>query len=114
MEKLTNQRCVPCEGGIPPMTREEAEEYLSQVPSWRIVEDEGILKLNKTFKFKNFRESWQFFDRIAELAESEGHHPDISVHYNRVIVTLFTYAIKGLFLNDFIMAAKIEEILKEL
>lgn len=102
---LKNKKCVPCEGGVPKLTPERVQEYLQQVAGWK---SEGE-KIHKTFKFKNFSEAVKFINRMAELAESEGHHPDFAVHYNIVEVTLWTHAIGGLSENDFILATKINE-----
>jgi len=96
---------VPCEGGTPPLEEEKIKEYLSQVEGWEAKDDKLI---HKTFKFKTFRESIDFVNRVANLAEDEGHHPDILIRYNRVTFELTTHAIKGLSENDFIMASKID------
>lgn len=103
MANLTQRYCVACEAGAPPMTMEQAEAMMSQVPGWGLGEN----KLSRRFKFKDFKEAMAFVNRIAELAESEGHHPDIYVSWNRVRLELTTHAIKGLTENDFIMAAKV-------
>jgi len=108
--ELRERHCVPCEGGIPPLTRRQAEELLKHVPGWKLLDEDGVLKLRQTFKFKDFKGSWAFFDKVAELAEEEGHHPDFAIKWNRATLTLYTHAIKGLSENDFIMAAKIEEL----
>jgi len=110
---LTKKHCVPCEGGIPPMSDEEEDRYIKEVPSWTLVR-EGTHKIKKQFKFKNFKEAMGFINRVADLAESEGHHPNIYIFYNRVQLELYTHAIGGLFENDFIMAAKIDELEKSL
>ena len=103
---LASRHCVPCEGGTPPMTRTAAETLLAQVPGWKLVEGEP-LKLARSIKFKDFGQAMAFVNRVAELAEAEGHHPDICVSWNRVRLELFTHAIGGLSENDFIMAAKV-------
>lgn len=106
---LSQKKCVPCEAGTPPMAKSEAEQLHAQVSDWQLL-DENILKLQKKFKFKNFKESMQFVNNVADLAESEGHHPDIAINWNRVTLTIFTHAIKGLSGNDFILAAKINKL----
>jgi len=106
--ELARKRCVPCEGGTPKLTSNEVQVLLKEVSGWE-AQDE---KLKKRFKFKNFVEAMTFVNRMAEVAEAEGHHPDFSVHYNQVDVTNWTHAIGGLSENDFILAAKIDEILK--
>ena len=105
---LTRKRCVPCEAGTPPMTLEEAQRMAEQVPGWELKPDEQ--KLVRRFKLKDFREAMAFVNRVADLAESEGHHPDIHISWNRVRLELTTHAIKGLSENDFILAAKISEL----
>jgi 4a-hydroxytetrahydrobiopterin dehydratase len=111
-ESLTSKRCVPCEGGIPQLTDMEIEKLMPRVFSWqmRVVTMDGlpIRTIQKRFEFKNFREAMAFLRQVEEVAESEGHHPDFSVHYNKVDFTIWTHAIKGLHENDFILAAKID------
>jgi 4a-hydroxytetrahydrobiopterin dehydratase len=104
---LHTKKCVPCEGGTPPLTAEEIQEYLKEVEGWELRDSPSIsLRINKTFKFKSFRESIDFVNRIASLAETENHHPDIHVRYKKVTLELTTHAIQGLSENDFIMASK--------
>lgn len=105
---LTGQKCVPCEGGTPPLTHEEAEGYRAQTPDWKLSDD--ALRISRAFKFKDFKEAMAFVNKVAELAESEGHHPDIHVSWNRVKLESTTHAIKGLSKNDFILAAKIDRL----
>ena len=104
MSGLTEKRCVPCEGGMPPLKKAEVEKFLSQVPGWSL---KGKW-ITKEFKFKNFVAAMKFVNRVADLAEQEGHHPDIHIHYNIVRLDLWTHAIDGLSENDFILAAKID------
>ena len=105
---LSQKRCIPCEGGTPPLSRVEAEELLKQVVGWNMSEDGK--KISKTFKFKNFMQALDFTNKIGAIAEEEGHHPDIDLHWGRVGVTLSTHSIKGLSENDFILAAKIDHL----
>lgn len=102
---LLSAKCVPCEGGTPPLSREVAESYLKIIPSWKL-NDAG--HLSKRFKFKNFVEAMGFLNKVAELAEGEGHHPDFSVHYNKIGFEVWTHAVGGLSGNDFILSAKID------
>ena len=102
---LTQKYCVTCEAGTPPMPLEEAERMMEQVPGWELKPDEK--KLLRRFKFKDFKEAMSFVNKVADLAEAEGHHPDIYVSWNRVRLELTTHAIRGLSENDFILAAKI-------
>ena len=109
MDDLTQKHCVPCEGGVDPFTPEEIEKYNSVLATpWDVVDHK---KIKQEFKFKNFKEAMKFVNRVAEIAESEGHHPDIYIFYNKVRLELWTHAIGGLSINDFILAAKIEHLL---
>ena len=108
MQNLLNKKCVPCEGGTLPLTTEEIVKYLPEVPSWEVSEDK---KISREFKLKDFKEAVAFVNKVAELAESEGHHPDIYLHnWNKVRLELSTHAIGGLSENDFILAAKISKL----
>jgi len=118
--ELNQQHCIPCTDGVPPLPRERVGEYLGQVPEWELVPTplphpppmgEGrnpSPKIVRTWKFKDFKEALAFVHRVGELAESEGHHPDITIHWNRVTLELWTHVAKGLTENDFILAAKID------
>ena len=109
-QSLTSQKCVPCEGDVKPFTAKQVAIYKPQVPDWSVLDDK---KIEKTFKFTDFAEALEFINKVGEIAESEGHHPDINLYnWNKVTITLWTHAIKGLFLNDFILAAKIDQLLK--
>ncbi|WP_373046793.1 4a-hydroxytetrahydrobiopterin dehydratase [Vulgatibacter sp.] len=101
---LVHKRCLPCEGGVPALDAAAIERLLCQVPGWAVAEG----KLQRTFFFANFVEAMAFLNRVAELAEREGHHPDFSVHYRRVEMQIWTHAVGGLTENDFILAAHIE------
>jgi len=108
MLKLTEIKCVPCEGGIPPLSRAEFAVHLEQVKNWTVIDDK---KLERNFTFKNFKEALRFVNACGEIAEKEGHHPDLLLYsWNKVRVTLYTHAIGGLSLNDFVVAAKIDKI----
>ncbi len=85
---LLSKKCVPCEGGIPSMTMQEAQKYLEQVSGWEIYEQDGMLKIKKRFKLSTYMDGISFVDKIAELAEDEGHHPDLEVGYAKVTVNL--------------------------
>ncbi|MDX1386387.1 MAG: 4a-hydroxytetrahydrobiopterin dehydratase [bacterium] len=103
--ELKEKKCVPCEGGVPKLSAQQADDLLKEIPDWQRQGD----KLFKNFKFKNFIKAMEFVNRMAEVAEEEGHHPDFTVHYNQVEVLLWTHAIDGLSENDFILAAKIDD-----
>lgn len=105
--KLREKICVPCAAGTPPLKPQEIEKLLKQLPSgWEVNEDK---KISKTFKFKNYPDTLAFVNRAALIAQEEGHHPDMEVHYGRVVVELWTHKIGGLSENDFILAAKIDQ-----
>jgi 4a-hydroxytetrahydrobiopterin dehydratase len=109
VEELKRKKCQPCEGGVPPVPREEAVDLLKDLPGWKLSED-GI-RIRREWVAKNFLAAMDFFNRVAELAEEEGHHPDLHlVGYRNVAIELWTHAIGGLSENDFITAAKIDEL----
>ncbi len=109
MEALLAERaCTPCRGGIPPLTREEAESLRRQAPDWDLVDD--ATRITRTFKLANFAAALSFVDRVSSLAEEERHHPDISFGWGYATISLRTKKIKGLHENDFIMAAKIDRL----
>ncbi len=110
--ELTQKHCVPCEGGTPPFNAEQEDGYITEVPTWAL-DREGIHKLKKRFSFKDFKEAIAFVNKVADLAEAEGHHPDIRIVYNKVSFELFTHAVGGLSENDFIMAAKIDRLFSQ-
>ena len=108
MTELAGKTCTPCRGGVPPMDQAEAERYLQEAPGWALM-DAGK-RIERTFKLKNFREALALVNRIGALAEEESHHPDITFGWGYVTVSLHTHKIKGLHENDFIMAAKINQL----
>ena len=108
MPNLTQKYCIACEAGTPPMPADEAQTLLAEVPGWDLADH----VLSRTFRFKDFQAAMAFVNRVAALAEAEGHHPDIHITWNRVRLELTTHAIKGLSENDFILAAKINELLR--
>jgi 4a-hydroxytetrahydrobiopterin dehydratase len=113
IEDLKRKKCQPCEGGVPPVSREEAERLLADLPGWTL-SDDGI-RIRREWVVKNFMAAMHFFNRVAELAEDEGHHPDLHlVGYRNVAIELWTHAIGGLSENDFITAAKVDQIPLEL
>lgn len=111
MTDLKNSVCTPCEEGGTPMNQEQIAKYIGEVPTWKVVEEDYISKLVKEFSFENFVEAIKFADKVAELAEENGHHPKLIVEWGKVTVIWWTHAVKGLHHNDFVMAAKTEEIL---
>ena len=111
MTELFNKKCIPCEGGMSGFDITEIHKYLKMVDGWEVKPDESeIYYLIKEFKFKNFLESQNFVNKVSEIAEIEGHHPDIWFGWGYAKIKIFTHAIKGLHENDFILAAKIDRI----
>jgi 4a-hydroxytetrahydrobiopterin dehydratase len=108
---LAEKSCTPCRGGIPPLTREEADAYRMQAPQWALLD--GATRIERTYRFKNFAAAFEFVGQAAALAETEGHHPDISFGWGYATVSLRTKKIKGLHENDFIMAAKLDRLAAE-
>ena len=110
MTSLATSKCVPCLGGVPPLTEAEIAELHPQVPEWEVVAQDAILCLQRVFKFKNFIEAATFTNKVADIAEQENHHPLIVTEWGRVTVQWWTHKIKGLHRNDFIMAAKTDNL----
>ncbi len=108
MIELAAKTCTPCRGGVPPLPRDQAEAYLEQAQGWQLLDDGK--RIERRFKLGNFRAALGFVDRVGALAEAEGHHPDISFGWGYATVSLHTHKIKGLHENDFIMAAKINQL----
>lgn len=105
---LLNKKCVPCESGVPPLEGELLKKYLTELgEEWEFVDGKSIAR---NFKFKDFKEAMVFVDKVADLAESEGHHPDFDIRYNKVRLELSTHSIGGLSENDFILASKIGQL----
>jgi len=107
-DDLSAKTCVPCRGGIPPLTKAEAERYLRETPGWMLA-DEGR-GIERSFKFRNFKEALEFVGKVGELSERQGHHPDVSFGWGWAKVSWQTKKIKGLHENDFIMAAKTDQL----
>ena len=105
--ELAEKRCVPCRGGVPPLKREELARLQPQVPGWEVVDDHH---LSKSYKFPDFLTALAFVNRVGEVAEQEGHHPDIYLSWGKVGVHIWTHKINGLTESDFILAAKIDRV----
>lgn len=103
---LDKQHCVPCEGGTKPLSKNEAALYHQEAKGWQLHDD----FIERDFEFKDFKQAMAFINKVAEVAEAEGHHPDIYVFYNKVHFKLTTHAIGGLSINDFILAVKIDQV----
>ena len=95
---LAERECVPCEGGIPPLTKAEAEKFMPELQDWMLIDEAHLLA--KSFRFKDFAETMRFVNKVADIAEEEGHHPDMTVSYGSVTVELMTHAIGGLSENS--------------
>lgn len=110
MDTLTQMKCVACRKGEPTVTDAEIAELHPQIPEWQIVEREEIKRLERVFKFENFVQALAFTNKVGEIAEAEGHHPALLTEWGKVTVTWWTHKIKGLHRNDFIMAAKTDQL----
>lgn len=108
-EQLAHKKCTPCEGGVDPVPVEQARELLRSLSGWKLTDDNQ--RIRKEWVVKNFMAGLRFFSAVGELAEAEGHHPDLHlVGYRNVAIELWTHAIGGLSENDFILAAKIDHL----
>lgn len=107
---LSEQKCVPCEGGALPLTIPEAQKLQADIPTWTLAPD--VRQISKAFSFKNFAEALAFTNGVGAIAEHENHHPDIKLAWGKVEISLTTHAINGLSVNDFILAAKIDKSLQ--
>jgi 4a-hydroxytetrahydrobiopterin dehydratase len=107
MNDLASRECVPCRGGVPPLGQGEIDNLLRELVGWEVVEGHHLRKI---FGFKDFREALSFVNRVGELAEAEGHHPDITFGWGRAEVSIWTHKIDGLTESDFILAAKIDKV----
>ena len=111
MSDLIKKKCAPCEGGVIPFDISEIHKYQKKVDGWDIIKNnENIFFLEKKFTFKNFLESQKFVNKVGQISEEEGHHPEISFGWGYAKINITTHAIKGLSENDFILAAKIDKI----
>jgi 4a-hydroxytetrahydrobiopterin dehydratase len=110
MSELAEMKCTACRGDEPALTDAQIEAMRPQVPEWQVVEREGVKRLERAFRFDSFAQALSFTDRVGEQAEVEGHHPALLTEWGRVTVTWWTHKIGGLHRNDFIMAAKTDEL----
>lgn len=106
MPQLAEKQCVPCRGGVPPLTAEQIRPLAEQVDHWEVVENHHI---QKTFKFSDFKSALDFVNRVGEIAEEQAHHPDIYLAWGKAEVTIWTHKIDGLTESDFVLAAKIDQ-----
>jgi 4a-hydroxytetrahydrobiopterin dehydratase len=107
MSELANKTCVPCKGGVPPLKGTELQKLLKQLDNWKVIEEHH---LEKGYDFSDFLSALAFVQRVGELAEQQGHHPDILLRWGKVKITIWTHKIEGLTESDFILAAKIDEL----
>ena len=107
MTDLAQKVCVACEGGMPPLVAEEITRLKSQIPNWTVSDDQK--SITREFKFKNWKQAIEFTNTVSDIAEAEGHHPDLFITWGKVRIVLTTHAIGGLSENDFIVAAKIDK-----
>ena len=110
MNDLTKKKCSPCEGGVIPFDVSQIHKYQKKVDGWDIIKNKDLFMLEKNFTFKNFIDSQNFVNKVGEISEREGHHPDIIFGWGYAKINITTHAIKGLSENDFILAAKIDQI----
>lgn len=107
MSSLAAKTCVPCRGGVPPLRGQELSALHQQVPDWQVVDEHHLVR---HFKFADFKQALAFVNRVGELAEGQGHHPDILLAWGKAEITLWTHKVNGLTESDFIMAAKIDQL----
>jgi len=111
MTDLSNKKCIPCKGDIPPFDKSEIHKYLKKIDGWDVKSNKDqSYYLFKEFTFENFKFSQNFVNKVGDIAEKENHHPDISFGWGYCKIKIFTHAIKGLAESDFILAAKIDKI----
>lgn len=110
MTRLSQQLCEACRAGAPQVSAEEQDTLLVELPEWEVVHEEGVPQLCRVYAFRNFVQGQDFTNRVADLAEAEGHHPAILLEYGRVTVRWWTHKIRGLHRNDFIMAARTDDL----
>ncbi len=113
MEELASEKCIPCRRGDPPLGKEEIESLKIHLPQWEVIEAEGIQRIQRAFKFKNFAQALAFTNRVGAIAEEQDHHPALLTEWGKVSVTWWTHAVGGLHRNDFIMAAKCDQIYQD-
>ena len=107
MSDLANKKCVPCKGGVPPVKGAELESLKKQLPGWEVVNDHH---LHRRYEFPDFKQALAFVNKVGEIAEEQGHHPDIFLTWGKVEITTWTHSINGLTESDFILGAKIEKL----
>lgn len=114
MENLLQENCIPCHGGVSPISGEEIKQYQPQIPDWSILNRENTPYLERCYHLSDFAAALVLAQRIGEIAEQQGHHPTLIVEWGKLTVQWWTHAINGLHRNDFIMARKTDQILEQL
>ena len=107
MTELADRQCVPCRGGVPPLKGDEIQKLLGQLADWQAVNEHHLLRI---YRFQDFRETLAFVNRVGELAEQQGHHPDICFGWGKAEISIWTHKIDGLTESDFVLAAKIDKL----
>ncbi len=107
VDALADRQCVPCRGGVPSLHGPELRQFSGQLPNWKVIEEHHIAK---SFLFPDFRQALDFVNRVGEMAEEQGHHPDLTLSWGKVDVVIFTHKIRGLSESDFVLAAKIDRL----
>ncbi len=110
MSMLAAGQCTPCRKDSPPLSRQEIQELLTAIPAWRVITQDGAPQLRRVYRFKNFRQALAFANQVGEQAEAENHHPALLIQWGRVTVSWWTHAINGLHRNDFILAARCDQL----
>ena len=110
MNALAEMKCVPCRGDEPSLTEEEIADLKPKVPKWQVVNQQGVKKLHRNFKFEDFAQALDFTNRVGDIAEEQGHHPVLITKWGEVTVSWWTHEIEGLHNNDFVMAAKTDQL----
>ena len=113
MTRLTEERCAACRRDSPPVIEREIAELHPQAPGWQLINENGIMKLDRAFRFADFRKALDFTNAVGTLAEGEGHHPRLVTEWGRVEVTWWTHVIRNLHRNDFVMAAKTSQLYEQ-
>ncbi len=110
LRDLAQMRCVPCHGGVPALSEIEIRELQPLIPDWSVIEQDGVPSLLRVFSFKDFSEALEFTNKVGDIAEAEDHHPRIVIEWGKVTVNWWTHSIQGLHRNDFIMAARTDQL----
>jgi len=111
--KLNEKKCVPCRGDIPPFTKEQIDEYLKYLTDWKVkINEKKAFYLSRIYKFSDFEKSLSFINKVSNIAEGENHHPDLKFGWGYAEINIFTHAINGLSLSDFILASKIDYLIE--